>query len=178
MSTIIETERTILRPFTLDDIDAVFEFGSNDEVNRYTGTPSVTTKDEARNIITDVYFSDTEKYGYARFAVHHKADDKVIGFAGLKYLPEYDLTDIGYRYLPKYWGHGLATETNLPLIKYGFETLGLNQIIGIAMAENIASYKVLEKLGLNFWKIDEYDGDGGDHRWYKLEKKDYPSPDK
>ncbi len=171
--TIIETERTILRRFTLDDAQDVFEYGANDAVNRYTGTPSLKSIDQAEKIITDVNFSDYEKYGYGRFAVYHKADKKVIGFAGLKYLSEYDLTDIGYRYLPKYWGQGIATETNLPFIKYGFETLGLEKIIGITMEENIASCKVLEKIGLKFWKIDEYDGDGAEHRWYKLEKNDY-----
>lgn len=172
MSTIIETERIILREFTLEDVAAVFEFGSNDEVNRYTGTPSIKTMDEARNIITDVYFSDKELYGYARLAVYHKADKKVIGFAGLKYLPEYDMTDIGYRFLPAYWGQGIATEVSIPLIQYGFETLKLERIIGIAMKDNIASWKVLEKIGLQLWKIDEYDGDGGDHRWYHLRKED------
>ena len=74
---------------------------------------------------------------------------------------------------PNIGGKGIATETNLPFIKYGFETLGLKSIIGIAMADNIASHKVLQKLGLNFWKIDEYECDGGDHGWYRLEKKNY-----
>lgn len=170
---IIETDRIILRKFTLDDAEDVFEYGANSEVNRYTGTPDLKNVDEARSIITDVYFSDYEKYGYGRFAVYHKADKKVIGFAGLKYLPDYGMSDIGYRFLPEYWGQGIATEVSIPLMKYGFETLELDTIIGIAMAKNIASYKVLEKIGLKFWKIDEYDGDGGDHRWYKLEKKDY-----
>ena len=106
MSAIIETERTVLRWFTLEDAEDVFAYGANDEVNRYTGMQSLQTIDEAKKIITDVNFSDYKKYGYGRFAVYHKADKKVIGFAGLKYLPEYDMTDIGYRYLPEYWGKG------------------------------------------------------------------------
>lgn len=171
--TIIETDRIILRRFTLDDAEDVFAYGANSEVNRYTGTPNLKNVNEARSIITDVNFSDYEKYGYGRFAVYHKADKKVIGFAGLKYLPEYDESDIGYRFLPEYWGQGIATEVSIPLVRYAFEKLDLERIIGIAMKDNIASWRVLEKIGLRFWKIDEYDGDGGDHRWYKLEKKDY-----
>ena len=167
---IIETKRTILRRFTLDDADAVYELNSNPEVQKYTGDELVDSLERAKEIITNVSFKDYNTYGYGRWAVVHKKDDKVIGFAGLKYLPEIDETDIGYRFLPEYWGRGLATEVSIPTIDYGFETLQLDRIIGIAMKENIASWKIIEKLGMTFYKTDEYLGDGGAYLWYKLEK--------
>lgn len=154
---IIETERIILRKFTLEDVDAVFEYGSNDIINKYTGYISLKNKNEAKNIIENIIFKDYQKYGYGRLAVVYKTTNKVIGFAGLKFLPEFNETDIGFRFLPEYWNKGIATEISKEIIKYGFESLNLKRIIGIANPKNIGSCKVLEKIGLTFYKSDFYD---------------------
>jgi len=168
MSTIIETERLILRKFCLEDAEAVYEFGSNEYVNLYTGDTPVTSVEKAKKLITSVWFKDYKTYGYGRWAVIYKPENKIIGFAGLKYLPEFDKTDIGFRFLPAYWGKGIATEVSKEIITYGFNVLKLSSIYGIAMPENIGSCKVLEKIGFQFYKTDDYDGDGEIYNWYKL----------
>ncbi len=174
MKPIIETERIILREFTLDDVDAVFEYGSSDIINKYTGDVSLKDKDEAKNIIENVIFKDYKSYGYGRWAVVFKKTNQVIGFAGLKYLPEFNETDIGFRFLPEYWNKGIATEISKEIIKYGFEKLNLNRIIGIADPKNIGSCKVLEKIGLIFYKTDYYDEqdriDNKKWNWYQTIK--------
>ncbi len=170
MNPIIETERIILREFIESDFEAVFEFNSNPEVQKYTGDVILESYEQAKKTITDVWFEDYKKYGYGRWAVIYKPDNKLIGFAGLKYLPELDETDLGYRILPEYWGKGLMTEIGREILKYGFDNLGLNRIFGIAEPENIGSCKVLEKSGLVFYKVDEYIGDGESYNWYKIEK--------
>ena len=58
----------------------------------------IKSKDEAKRKITDVFQSDYAKHGYGRWAVINKSDNKLIGFAGLKYLNEIQTTDIGYRF--------------------------------------------------------------------------------
>lgn len=166
----LETDRLLLREFTLDDKEAVYEFGSNEEIHTYTGDAMIGSVEEAEDLIKNVWFEDYKNYGYGRFATIYKPDNRLIGFAGLKYLPEFGETDIGYRFLPKYWGKGLATEASRAIIDYGFEHLKLKRIIGIAMPENIGSWKVLEKVGLHYYKTDDYDGDGGAYRWYKIER--------
>ena len=143
MNPILETKRLILREFTLQDALAVYEFGSNKEVQKYTGDVLLQSVEEATAIIKNVWFTDYKKYGYGRWAVVYKENKKVIGFAGLKYLPEFELTDIGFRFLPEYWNKGIATEASIPIIKYGFEILKLDKIIGIADPKNIGSCKVL-----------------------------------
>jgi len=170
LETIIETERIILRCFLRTDLEAVYAFNSNWEVMKYTGDIIVKSLDQAKEIITSVWENDYAKYGYGRWAAVDKATNEVIGFAGLKYLPELDEVDIGFRFLPEYWNKGIATEVSKEIIKYGFELLNLNRIIGIAMEPNIGSQRVLEKIGLSLYKIDEYDGDGGAHRWYEIKK--------
>ena len=67
-----------------------------------------------------------------------------------KYLPEFGETDIGYRFVRHCWGQGLATESALPLMAYGREVLGLERIVGLVDPENVASARVLVKLGLAF----------------------------
>lgn len=166
---IIETNRIILREFTLEDIDAVFEFGSNKIVNEYTGDVSLKNKTEAKNIIENIYFKDYKKYGYGRWATVYKPTNKIIGFAGLKFLPEFNETDIGFRFLPEYWNKGIATEVSKEIIKYGFKHLNLKRIIGIADPKNIGSCKVLEKIGLTFYKSDFYDKeDDKKYNWYEI----------
>ncbi len=173
MAYTIETDRILLRPFTEDDVAAVFAFGSNSEINRYTGDENLKKLDHALDIIRNTWFKDYETYGYGRLAVFHKAEKKVIGFAGIKYLPELEETDLGFRFLPQYWGMGIATEVSIAILKHSFVNFPLNQIIGIAMKENLASCKVLEKVGLKWFKNDEVLGDGGDHRWFKTIRTDY-----
>lgn len=59
------------------------------------------------------------------------------------------------------------------IIQYGFEVLQLPRIIGIAMPANVASSRVLEKIGLQFYKEDGYQGDGGRCLWYKIERSEF-----
>ncbi len=173
MKTIIETERVILRRFEMEDAEAILEFNSNPEVIRYTGDRLLSTLEEAKECVTNIWLSDYEKYGYGRFAVWYKPANKVIGFAGLKYLPEFGETDIGYRILPEYWGKGITTEMALPLMQYGFEVLGLKRIIGITMLENHASARVLQKCGLKFYQQAPYLDEPDLVNWYAMDLVDF-----
>jgi RimJ/RimL family protein N-acetyltransferase len=65
-------------------------------------------------------------------------------------MEEIGEVDVAYRLLPAYWGQGLATEAALASVQYGFAKLGLKRIIGLAMPENVASIRVLEKAGLHY----------------------------
>ena len=159
MKTLIETSRLIMREFCLNDIDAVYEFSTNPEVTRYTGdADAVKTKEDAKKIITDIWQAEYQKYGYARYALIHKADEKLIGFCGMKYEPEIKEPDIGYRMLPKYWGKGLGTEAAKASLKYAKNVLKLNRIIGDAVVENIGSNRILQNLG--FDQIGTYEFEG------------------
>jgi ribosomal-protein-alanine N-acetyltransferase len=164
MTTLIETPRLIMRKFTLDDLNAVFEFSSDLEVTKLTGDICLETIEQAKEIITDIWLPEYKKYGYARYALVHKGDDKVIGFCGLKFVPgevrgeKEGAPDIGYRMLKEYWGRGLGFEGASAAMEYGVNELGLSGIFGDAMLENTASNKILEKLGLRFDRTITQDG--------------------
>jgi len=148
MTILIETERLQMRKFTLDDVDAVYEFSICKEVTRYTGDAgTVRTRLDAENVIRDVWLAEYEKYGYARYALVHRDDEKVIGFCGVKFEPDLGLPDLGYRMLPEYWGKGLATEAVVALLDYARDVLGLKKIVAEVVDQNTASSNLLIKVG-------------------------------
>lgn len=157
----IETVRTYIREFTIDDAQAVFAFNTNAQVTRFTGDAGmVESLEDAENVITQIWLKEYKQYGYGRWAVVDKSNDKVIGFCGLKYLPEIGMPDVGYRFLPEYWGKGLATETAIACVEYCRSSLGITKFFADVMADNIASVKVIKKLGLKFTGFVE---EGGEH---------------
>ena len=143
----LETPRLRLRAFEPGDAQAFFEINSHPEVMRFTGEQMCSSLAEAAEAIAS--YPDWKTHGIGRWAAVYKSQQRVIGFAGLKVLPELGgAVDLGYRLLPSYWGLGLATEASVACVRYGFEVLGLERIIGLVLARNKASCRVLEKTGM------------------------------
>lgn len=140
------TERLMHREFNVDDAQSFFKLASDPVINRYTGETPLESLEAARLAIEN--YPDFKTIGFGRWACVLKATETVIGFCGLKYLQELDEVDVGYRLMPDYWGQGLATEACQATIKFGFEVIGLEKIIGLVEPENHASIRVLEKCGL------------------------------
>lgn len=156
----IETDRLLLRPYVIEDAEDVWEYQRDPAVTEYTNDGGVKTLTEIETILRDVIIEgDYVQYGYGRMAVVHRECEKIIGFCGLKYLPELGEVDVGYRYSPDYWGQGLATEAGLAVMQFGWQELQLPRIIGMALPENKASVRVLEKLGLTFVRNDFDEGE-------------------
>jgi len=82
----------------------------------------------------------------------------LIGWAGLQYLPETDEIEVGYLLDKGHWGRGLATEAARESVRFGFEDLGIETIVGVVHPENVASQRVLEKVGLSFVERSNYFG--------------------
>lgn len=170
MKTLIETERLLLREITLYDKEEIFQLHSNPDVQKYTGEPVVESMEEIEKAI-QTRINDYGKYGYGRWATFLKNGMQFVGWAGLAYLPEFDEIDLGYRFLPNYWGAGYATEVSRAILTYGFNKLELSRIIAIAMKENMASIRVMEKIGMEFDKFAPYEPEGEDVVWYWCNKK-------
>jgi len=145
----IETKRLILREFTLNDAGCYFRLNSDRGVVRYTGDRPFRSLEDARQTLREAPLRDYEIHGYGRLACIEKSSSKLIGFSGVKYLREMDEVDIGYRFSSEYWGKGYATESANAVMEYAHNVLGLQRIIGIVDPDNIASVKVLLKLGMS-----------------------------
>ena len=150
MKIILETDRLLLREYVEDDAEAFFRLNSDPEVLRFVPDKRLLSVEQARQILIDHAIADYRKHGFGRGACILKSTGEQIGFAGLKYLEEMGEVDVAYRLIPTHWGQGLATEAALASVRFGFSDLGLKQIIGLVMPENIASARVLEKTGLRY----------------------------
>ncbi|MEO9594126.1 GNAT family N-acetyltransferase, partial [Rhodopirellula bahusiensis] len=151
-----ETERLVHRAFTVDDAELAFELNSNPDVLRYTGDSPLNSAAQARQFIAD--YPDFREFGYGRWACVLKETQTVVGFCGPKYLPNLDVVDIGYHFLPDHWGRGIATEACTACLKFCLEVIGMRQIVAFVIPENIASIRVLEKSGMTYDCDFNYDG--------------------
>lgn len=155
MNVIIETNRLLLRTFTADDAPLIYNLNLDPEVIRYTLDP-IRDIEHAGEVLEKTILPQYALYNHGRWAIHTKPGLEFIGCCGLKARPEPRLTvgqgneiDLGYRFIKSSWGNGYATEAAWACIKYGFEKLRLQRIVGRAMPENSASLRVLEKCGMN-----------------------------
>jgi [ribosomal protein S5]-alanine N-acetyltransferase len=147
MNVVLETQRLLLRQFTADDAELIWQLNLDPEVTRFTHDP-VRNLDHAKEILEKTILPQYALYNHGRWAVHKKNDLQFIGWCGLKFRPERNEIDLGYRFMKAFWGQGYATEAAFACIKYGFEKLNLQRIVGRAEPGNIGSLKVLEKCGM------------------------------
>lgn len=156
MRVILETERLIVRELGEEDAEAVLAFNGDPEVMSTTAEPLWTDLAEARRRLRG--YPDYREHGYGRWGLVLREEGRVIGFNGLKYLPELGETDLGYRLCRDAWGRGLATESSLAIVRYGFDVLGLERILGLVLPHNRGSIRVLEKVGMHRDGEIEFDG--------------------
>lgn len=169
MHVILETERLLLRQFEPGEGQLIYTLNEDPEITRYTGDP-VRDLDHAEEILREVILPQYTLYNHGRWAVHTKPGMDFIGWCGLKYRPGLDEIDLGYRFMKTAWGKGYATEAALASIKYGFEKLGMQRIVGRAMPGNVASIKVLEKCGMRY--VGEELVDGHEAKTYEISRGD------
>jgi RimJ/RimL family protein N-acetyltransferase len=147
MNVIIETDRLLLRTFTIEDAPLIYDLNLDPEVIRYTLDP-VRDIEHAREVLEKTILPQYALYDHGRWAVLTKPGKEFIGWCGLKARPERHEIDLGYRFIKTAWGKGYATEAAWACLQYGFEKLHLERIVGRAMPENKGSLRVLEKCGM------------------------------
>mgnify|MGYP001185905452 CR=1 FL=1 len=156
MKLILETDRLLLREFELSDGPLYYELNADPEVLRYTGDVPFSSPEAAVDFLR--HYNHYAQYGYGRWTVISRETGELLGWCGLKYLPEVDEVDLGYRFFQKHWRKGYATEAGKASVQYGLEVLGLSFIVGRAMKGNIGSIRVLEKCGMTYWKDFMFEG--------------------
>ena len=153
---ILETERLSLREITEDDLDDLLEIWGDPETMRFF--PSTLDRQATRDLI-ERNRKRYEQYGFGRWAVILRSEQKLAGECGLAILDVdgIDELELGYCFNRKYWGRGLATEAARACMDFAFEPLGCNRIISMIRPENTPSRRVAERNGLRvekevFWR--------------------------
>ena len=148
----IETERLLLRPVTLDDAEAMFQYASDRENTRYT-FPTNQSLEETKNNIAQFYLANP----LGRWGIELKSNGQFIGTIDLhKIDPVFKKAAIGYIINKKYWKQGLTTEATRAVIELAFEKIGMNKLIAVHDKANPASGRVMEKSGMRYSHDEEY----------------------
>jgi len=166
---ITTTPRLYLRELTPNDAQNFYDLNLDPDVLQYTGDSIFRSVEDARVFLLN--YGEYKSRGFGRWAVIRKEDEAFLGWCGLKYSEETDEYDVGFRFFKKYWNHGYATEAAKASLELGFNRFNLPVIIGRAMIANTGSVKVLEKIGLTYHELFDFDGEDG--VIYRILKEDY-----
>lgn len=146
----IETERLILRKMTLDDAQDVFEYGSDSEITNYVTWDAHKSIEDSQNFLKSV-IQKYEKKEVSEWGIVFKENKKFIGTCGYMWWHiGCARAEMGYALSRKYWDKGLMTEAVKETIKFGFDKMKLNRIEARCMIGNVASEKVMKKVGMTF----------------------------
>lgn len=146
---ILKTKRLYLHEMTSEEAQDAFELNNDPEVIKYTGDPPFESINAAREFL--INYADYKKNGIGRWAVRLQENDTFLGWCGLK-LHDNGEVDLGFRFHKRYWNQGFATEASISCLDFAFNEKHVKYVIGRVMHENIASQKVLEKVGMTYWK--------------------------
>jgi len=141
----------------MDDLNDLSIIRSDPDVMRFIGTGEPQLRPRVKEILGDM-LAGWKQRGFGRWAVILKEGNKLIGWCGLTFLEETPEVQIGYGIEKSYWGRGFSTEAALASLRYGFEVMKIDRIVGVAMAENVASRRVMEKIGMRYEKVGHWYG--------------------
>jgi RimJ/RimL family protein N-acetyltransferase len=146
----LETSRLILRPFAITDAPVVQRLAGVREVAKTTLSLPFPYEDGMAEAWISRHMEGYAKGQFTTFAVVQRDDNAMCGGMGLVLEAEHNRAEMGYWFGVPYWGRGYATEAGHAVLRYGFETLGLNRIFAMHFKQNPASGRVMQKLGMNY----------------------------
>ena len=153
---VLETERLLLRPLSLEDAEEIFQnWASDPEVARFmrwnTHQSVEDTREWLRSELDDPLSPSCYDWGFVC-----KTDGRLIGSGGLVFQEQKGMYELGYNLMKKYWNQGLATEAAREIVRYALEDLGQTQLFCCHAKENPASGRVMEKAGFVYQQDGEY----------------------
>jgi len=146
----LETARLLLRPLETRDLDDYYTriFADPAVMRSLTGQPIA--RDGWDERVQQHFGEHWHRHGFGPWIAVHKEDRQVIGHCGVRFWPDSPEVEVFYALAHDYWGRGLATEGARASVRFGFEHLGLDYVMAGARVDNIASRRVMEKIGMTF----------------------------
>jgi RimJ/RimL family protein N-acetyltransferase len=186
MQVFLETERLLLRRFTMADVDNLSDLDADPDVMRFINGGSPTSRDEIENEFLPAFLGYYQRYqGYGFWAAIEKSTGAFLGWFHFRpgHAAAPGEVELGYRLRKSAWGMGYATEGSRALIRKGFTESGVQRVTAEADAANIASRRVMEKAGLTLVRTfrapwpDSIDGQKLDAVEYALRRADWEKAD-
>jgi ribosomal-protein-alanine N-acetyltransferase len=147
---VLSTPRLILRALRPTDLDDLYEYASDPQIDRYVPWEHYKNIEEARKNLNE-FLEEYEKDGLGAWGIEHRADRKLIGIINTSIPHRINRrVEMGYTISRAYWGQGYATEAVKTLIEFGFEKMDLLRIEAVVLPEHLASARVLEKSGMQY----------------------------
>ncbi len=166
----IETERLLIRPFTIDDLEEIYQLVYADRRVKDTWSLLQGTPDEIKVRFVHRHIRRADDFGFK--AVTRRQDEQLLGLMGFqRYEPDEDLSWLVFEHTPSrwrdpglieveltyalgyaYWGQGYATEAGRAMIDYGFRRMGIARIVNSALGDNAHSINLMRRLGFTLQK--------------------------
>jgi len=159
MKVVLSTGRLNLREASMDDAAFILKILNDEGWLKYIGDRNVKTLDDAKKYITSSLIASYDSNGYGMYVVEDKTSFVKLGLCGLVNRPSLEDIDIGFAFLSEFCGKGYGYESSEAILSYAFNDLKIDKIVGITLEQNLASRKLLEKIGLSFEKHVRYDND-------------------
>ncbi|MEO0376314.1 MAG: GNAT family N-acetyltransferase [Cyanobacteria bacterium P01_A01_bin.17] len=146
----LETKRLVLREFQQEDLPWLASILADPQVMKFSPTGVASSRQAQEKI--ESFITSYRAYGFGKWAVLLEDRQELIGYCGIavEQIDDRYEKELGYRLDSRCWGQGFATEAAIAAIQYGLESLKLPYILGVVERENIASVRVLEKIGMRF----------------------------
>ena len=165
----LKTSRLLIERFTENDAAFIVELLNDPGWLRFIGDKQVRTLDDAREYLRVGPLAMYEQRGFGLCRVSRRADGPPIGMCGLLKRDGLDDIELGFAFLPLGRGHGHAREAAAVTIEFGFKALAAPRIVAITNAENVASARVLEGVGMRFERVAQLPPEGREVRLYAIE---------
>jgi GNAT superfamily N-acetyltransferase len=156
----------MLRHLGLEDAEFIRELLNEPSFIQNIGDRGVRTNADACRYILNGPVVSYDRFGFGLYLVALKEIDTAIGICGLLKRDTLEDVDIGFAFLPKFWGKGYAYESAAAVMEYGRNVVGLRRIVAVTAPDNESSIRVLRKLGLRFERMVRMSEDGKESRLF------------
>ena len=164
----LETERLVLRRLSRGDAPFLLELLNEPSFLRYIGDKGVRTEADARRYVETGPLASYERFGFGLLRVELKESGEPIGMCGLLKRDALPDVDVGFAFLSRFWSKGYAFESASAVLAHARDALGLRRVLAITSPDNVASIRLLGKLGFRFERMARVPEDGPEVRLFAL----------
>ena len=164
----LNTERLLVRGFDTNDAEFILELLNQPSFIQFIGDKGVRSVDDARNYITTGPIESYQRHGFGLYLVELKDRKVPIGMCGVLKRESLPDPDLGFAFLPEYWGKGYAFEAASAALDQARDFFKLARILAITNPDNDASIKLLAKLGFQFERVMKLSTDSDEVKLFSL----------